>query len=1195
MYYTDVFVGQTGNIVNLKDALNAVLNGFNSNDLTQLVHGLCLFMGYPSCLCSLKANVDKSLQDISKKLKEDSEAVQSCLSSQLDLNCSNCISENILCKCCVISCIKELPTQSKCKCVKNTSNSCQCSGTNGKCCKDFLSGLEACLSLLNLKTDLAVCNCKAPDCCNNGTCTNSKCNLCKPETSTITGLGLSRPNPVRLAKRLSDMLCGTRDQAGQTCKCGCGSGTKNTSCCCFCHNGCKTGKISVLCSKACPGCSAQHPQTGECGLKDFCKSINTIRVLVGSKEMTCCDGGKNCHCALDSGSKCSSSGCCVEQATSSNDHYQHSVKCMILRVVKFFKDFPLDASSPSKCSKICCELICVGKYCDFLKMFFDKGGQKSCGKCNGGPQKNCKGSTLQSQPSPNNCCNGTDGCKSGDCCLGCQECDAIKFRNALETLKLSSPCGQDLYRTLDAFIQYCREVLGPKANSTVKNAVTVAKKICTPNCKSTGGSCQCPSTSSPCKGCQHILQDPQLKVLLAGGYSSSYSSSASWKSLCSHKSGSGSPCSSCQDSSCPCQGSFPLYACPDNGCCEKCPKRLCAKIFLGMLPCLYYALKYLYDRCKGDWSSHKIINNNSSLHRFLRGMGYEIAKLDGTKKGGEILDSLKTLFTSSNGSEFKDLYEKSKKYFTSFPSRSLSSPGSLSPSTVRSMLLWLYGLRFQKHFSDLVSHSEFLCSPFGNSFNADAFCYYIHTCSFILPVAIISFIEDSSVQSLDSEFSKFFYPSDPSDLFEKFCEYSRKIFVALNFLCIQCKNGPSQAGWQSCWYGQKCAVEPLSSSSPSGCSSSCSGSKTYLCNSKGHSGKCSGSSHSSSSCPHPLMRFLCHSKPNSDSESYPFHLPGITPMGFESSNLSSTARDGLSLYAVLHVFCESGFYPLTRLVQFILCVSQRPPETLLELFAFFVKFKDSGVFTSKFADYVTGEPGFYSGSDLKNALENFIGSGSHSGNSHSADLKSLYDCPGQKGSGTSHPTCGKYLYPLTYNAYNNNIFIKDFLDTYLSIVCHYAPNFKEKLKDFYNEALTKSLKCCLSSSKCEKIVECPCALPFLYSFGFGFRSPKILNGTNKKSCSDFITQLGLVANGDLFTNLLEEIDNFLWSIRFPFFFGFLYVWFFVLSYFFYVILIKLDTVHTGSHLHLPRSFKILPSTLFSDASSKLKDLSYFTL
>ncbi|KAK1932202.1 variant erythrocyte surface antigen-1 family protein [Babesia divergens] len=1212
MYYTDVFLGSV-NIDKLKSALNAELGSSELNgDLTQLVHGLCLFLGYPSCLCSLKVNVDKSLQDISQKLIQDFKAVQSCVNSQtLNLNCNSCNSNEILCKCCVISCIKEL--RDKCECVQKSSQSCQCSGTNGKCCKDFLSGLEACLSLLNLKTDLAACDCNGDTCCETGQCTN-KCKVCDPDKSTITGLGLSRPNPVRLAKRLSDMLCGTQ-KSGQKCSCDCGSGSSNTSCCCFCHNGCTTKNLSDLCSKSCPGCSCS--KSGQCGLKAFCKSINTIRVLVGSKEMTCCDGGKNCHCQLEGSSKCSGSGCCVVKASSGNDHYQHSVKCMILRVVKFFASF--DASSSSKCSKLCCELICVGKYCDFLKMFYDKGGKDKCGTCNS-KGSNCPGSKIKTQST--SCCGGNPSdCSNSDCCLGCQDCDAIKFRKALETLKLSSPCGQDLYRTLKDFLDYCLNVAEPFIKS-VKEKINAAKGKCVSGCNSASQSktpCSCSQTSGSCLGCQEIREKHNdIMAILAGGYSSAYSSNAKWDSLCQKSSG---PC--CGQSSCPqdCSSSNP--SCPSK-CCEKCPKRLCAKIFLGMLPCLYYGLKILWVRCKDGsefpgWNQ-KNIPEALQLRKFLEALGFSFSHLNSSLPAGHLPGLLEKLFGSSG--VFDKLYDfVSKKYFSPSVSPGSISPNSSPPTTVRQMLLWLYGLRFQKHFSDLVENCKSLCLPFGNSFHPEAFCYYIYTCCFLLPVSVISVIQcpDGSPSFLPShsDWTSFSYPDDLSSLFEKLCEYARKIFVALNFLCIQCKNDRNSAGWNDCAFGQRCAekFQEISSTSgftsSSGCSS-CKYSGAYLCTAINKdpvhdhcngsastqksclgfgstSTSCSGSSaHPQSKtktactpCPHPLMRFLCDSDSKSKSKALqnfrtPFHLPGTTPMGFK--DLSSTARDGWSLYAILTVFCEDGFYPLTRLAEFALCVSLQPPDTLGELFAFFKKFVSSNVFKNNFVEWINGEPGFYSGSDLTNAMKDLYGS--HSG-SHS-DLKSLYDCSGS--------SCGKYLYSLTENAYKD--FIEGFLDTYLSFVCHLGPTFEKKLKEFQEEFSSSS---CCSSGSCQKIVECPCALPKFYAQGFVYYSPHSLN-TNNKICSDFIAQLGkVVGKGSPLQDLLDAIDAFIWSIRFPFFFGFLYVWFFVLSYFCYVILIKLDTFHTGSHLHLPRSFKILPSTLFSDASSKLKDLSYFTL
>ncbi|KAK1935272.1 variant erythrocyte surface antigen-1 family protein, partial [Babesia divergens] len=1224
MYYTDVFVG-SNDIDKLKDALNAELKGSVLNDaLTQLVQGLCLFMGYPSCVCKPKKSVGESLKKISKELKEELKNYEcsSITISNSDLNCNSCSDSHVVCKCCVLDCISKV--QTSCLCVKGSNKNCSCSSVEPKrCCKDLLEKLKASLSLLNLKADMEnLCQCN-DDCCVDGVCTqkgSSNCNHCKtlqtPKDYTVTGLGLLRPSPIRLAERL-DKIFGTGGKSKGSCSCQCGSTDK--SCCCL---ACDTQKCAQACScngsGSCPHGSQPQPQPSPCPCKEFCSKINSIKVLEKSSDMTCCQEGAKCHCELQgSPNKCTpSSGqkcCVVDDKSGSGRNFQQGVKCMIRRLVRFFKDLPLDSSvsSSQNCSKLCCELICVGKYCEFLRDFYNKGGQKSCGTCNPGTKGKCPGSTLQSPASSNNCCGGDPStCSTSNCCLGCQECDAIKFRNALEGLKYSSPCGQELYRVLDNFLYYCFNVfMGHK--DFIRNTLLKAVKGC-PSCNKTGQNssgwkaCECSSSSSgSCTACPKLLGNSKLMSVLLSQYSSSYdSSSAKWESLCpttpkpSSTCCCGQPSCSCSKSSLnSCCKSSSVSSCDPSKCCDACPQRKAAKIFLGMLPCLYYGLKILYDRSKYDsgfagWHDISVNSDGkpeSALGKFLYAWGFQTIESSGssTIHLDPLLQAmvlpvlLENLFTPKSSVNFKNLYENCKIYFTSFSSRSISNSDSPSnpPTTVREILLWLYGLRFHKHFSELVENCKSLCSPFGNSFNSDAFCYYIHTCSFILPISIISFIEDSSsalsLLSSSSDWKDFSYPEDPFKLFETFCDFVRKIYIPLHFLRFQCSLDKDKAGWQNCYFGKNCQTTGTSSPSPSGCS--CQGSDKYLCT-KDHSG-CSGSSSScTAKCPHPLQAFLIDGSSVPPSKDYPFGLPGITPMGFESSNLSSTAKSGYDLYAVLHVFCESGFYPLTRLVEFALCIFRYPPETLGEFFAFFKRFAESDVFKN-FGDYVDGEPGFYSGSDLKTALENLF---KH--NSHSNDLKSLYDCPGQKGSSGSPPTCGKYLYSLTYNAYNNKNFIEGFLDTYLSWICYRAEKFYSDFKDFH-KASTKSLKCCSASCK---IVECPCALPRLYAQGFTFVSPGDLNcvtssGTSKhvspgqggkdhgkhspgdekcttKSCSDFVAQLEKVAGKDSpLQTLLTVIDNFIWSIRLPFFFGFLYVWFFVLSYFCYVILIKLDT------------------------------------
>ncbi|KAK1932193.1 hypothetical protein X943_004047, partial [Babesia divergens] len=248
-------------------------------------------------------------------------------------------------------------------------------------------------------------------------------------------------------------------------------------------------------------------------------------------------------------------------------------------------------------------------------------------------------------------------------------------------------------------------------------------------------------------------------------------SSAKWDSLCS-KSGS-QPCPSC--SSCHSSG-LSSTSC-HGSCCPNCDVRKAAKIFLGFIPCLYYALKYLKDKCNnGGWRDHIINHKDHSLHRFLVGMGFDLAKLDDSKNGKHIFDSLSSLFTGSS-KPLQSLYEKSKKYFTSSSSSLVPSSDS-KPETVRDILLWLSGLPFIPQFPKLLQHCNGLCSDIKDSSNPvkfDNFETSLFNSCFLSPF-VLAAIEDhkeafEKFPPYKSEWQKFSYPEDPSDLLEKLCEY----------------------------------------------------------------------------------------------------------------------------------------------------------------------------------------------------------------------------------------------------------------------------------------------------------------------------------------------------------------------------------------------------------------------------------------
>ncbi|KAK1935251.1 variant erythrocyte surface antigen-1 family protein [Babesia divergens] len=1225
MYYTDVFVG-TVNINKLKSALIAELKGFNSIDLTQLVQGLCLFMGYPSCLCKPKKSVGESLKKISKELKEELKNYECLLKPSLNCN-SSCSDSHVVCKCCVLDCINEVQGSS-CQCVKGGSKNCSCSidDTNKRCCKDLLEKLKASLSLLNLRADMEkLCSCPE-NCCENGECKASQgCSVCinlqASNTSdyTITGLGLLRPSPKRLAGRLEGFF-GGKSSYEHSCRCQC-NGSKDPSCCCL---ACGTGKCSEACS---PGCLC--PQSGPCPRKVFCEAIQNVKVVAHTSQMKCCDSGTKCHCELQNSSPCSSN-CCASKSPSGKSN-QQSLKCMLRRLVTYFKDL----ETSSKKFKSCCDLLCVVKMCHFLWKFYGKRNLNECSKCKSGKSQ-CSSKAGQ-------CCSGSSPqCSSGSTCQNCSECQQIcyakEFSRALEALKLSSPCGQNLYRVLDDFLYYCCNVIAPQQRAIENKIKGLQEKHCqkasqTPQCCPKDPSktpCTCPSGSSSCQACQQLSKDSQLKPLLFSEFSSAYSSSAS------------------------------LASSPED------EQKNAAKIFLGMLPCLYYGLKYLNEKCKGDWKDLYISNKDYSPGRFLIGLGFDVEKLQG-KKGSDIFGPLSSLFTSSNG-PLQSLYEKSKIYFTSLSSRSSPVPSPDSPSqpkTVREILLWLSGLPFTSGFEALLQHCERLCLATQGSVKPENFKASLFDSCFLSPF-VLGAIEGSKSdeEALEnfppykSEISKFSYPEDPSDLLEKLCENARKVFPPLKFLCMQCELDKDQGGWKNCYFGQKCSVNSGSGSfsSSSGCSS-CPNSKTYLCTASGsnkdvhgkhcdpkgggqcinaNGGKCdisgSTSKHTSTNCkpcPHPLMRFLCDGSDSSQSQSpsSPFRLPfsfarldfSQTPpvildassdkdfltMGFDSSKLSPTGRSGESLFVILDIFVGNSNSDqkvcfLRDLLRFLLCLTRTPPETLGELFSFYYKLAEwvkknetdqkKKDFKTSLETFIDSLPGTYSGQKLTGAVQSLYESEGHKNKNHSDppySLKLLAHCWTASGS----DPCGNFLFPLATNAWD--LFAPSNSDVYLSWLCHLAKDFKGHFKKFQGEFSSSSNSCCSSSSGSQcKILECPCILPKFYKNGFTFMLPSKLSG---KNCSNFITQLKAFVTKSTLDDLIEEIENFLWHIRKPFFLFVLAFWAFVISYFLYVQLYKLDLLHLKSHAHFSRSFKILPSTLFSDASSRLKDLSYFTL
>ncbi|KAK1935243.1 hypothetical protein X943_002928, partial [Babesia divergens] len=198
---------------------------------------------------------------------------------------------------------------------------------------------------------------------------------------------------------------------------------------------------------------------------------------------------------------------------------------MIRRLVKFF----CGLGSPSgNFFKSCCEVFCAAKTCYFLWDFYNKKNLDECSKCKSGSPGTCNGSKIKTQST--SCCNGEfSKCAStSDCCLGCQDCDAIKFRKALEDLKYSSPCGHDLWRVLDDFLYYCVHMVGAHVDR-IKDKLKGTCSQCQPGTSSCDCNNQC---NGSCPGCKELLGDSHFMAILTRKFSSSYDSSkAKWNLL----------------------------------------------------------------------------------------------------------------------------------------------------------------------------------------------------------------------------------------------------------------------------------------------------------------------------------------------------------------------------------------------------------------------------------------------------------------------------------------------------------------------------------------------------------------------------------------------------------------------------------------------------------------------------------------
>ncbi|KAK1937253.1 variant erythrocyte surface antigen-1 family protein [Babesia divergens] len=633
----------------------------------------------------------------------------------------------------------------------------------------------------------------------------------------------------------------------------------------------------------------------------------------------------------------------------------------------------------------------------------------------------------------------------------------------------------------------------------------------------------------------------------SGDYSYSYSSNARWENLCKWYSSARcckdkSGCDKCKGGSC------------DGSCCNDCELIKCAKIFLGIIPCLFNGLNYLCIMCKGEWKEKHF--GDSDFNGFLRVMGYPFTYV--------------------------------------YPSGTGMSRSTTKPTTIRDMLQWFSVFPLRPAFEPLLEYCDSQCKDMPITIKAKELKLNLRSFCFLCPTILMT------IECPDGSDSPFWYdlhrdalqfncPVDVYTLFETVNEYIYTLSVHLNFLRIQCSRTKDQGGWQYCKYGRYTSAEGAVGSNTQSyyhynqhCD--CPKASEYLCTHTGNNYYYYGYN-SGNDCPSPLRKFLMG---NSS------HFKNTVKMGFKLSEKSHD-KEGEDICKVLKRLWEPGQESLiTKLCRCLVFISRRPPESLGDLFAFFYNLpaKWNANYYSKsiktfIENYIDDEPGSYEGKKIIDAVEKLRDSnGSHNNgwNYSQGDLQSLHGC----NNNNYYHSCGHYLRPLILEVYD--LYDQMYVSMYVSWIVYLAPKFYSLLEDLKGKFEQCNFCRGHGGNGWDYITNCPCALPTLYSYGFTFNDPSQFHS---KRCTDIIEQLKTVLGDSApLKELIQECDEFLWSIRQMFLFPLCIAWARVILQLIYMFIFQLDITRFGSHL-FSKSSKESPAILFTTKRVKVSKVSYF--
>ncbi|CDR96151.1 hypothetical protein BBBOND_0300560 [Babesia bigemina] len=488
------------------------------------------------------------------------------------------------------------------------------------------------------------------------------------------------------------------------------------------------------------------------------------------------------------------------------------------------------------------------------------------------------------------------------------------------------------------------------------------------------------------------------------------------------------------------------------------------------------------------------------------------------------------------------------------------------------------------------------------------------------------------------------YPSSSSACFDTLVDVLNRLYDQLYFVYVQCYRESDDISWRDCWYGRYVGGSDWRCNEKQ-CPNQMGGQTCPQIANQNADQKCD--QHPKCGLKSPLQSFLedglpgflphSFSKPGCKLECTVSNHRGIpckTPMGFaDISVTASRTSKGERIMKVLGAFCGQQDSPLTKLCGVFICLLQKPPQTLGDMFSFYFCYLNEWGKNSKehkkdaFDKAVAGA--YFGVSYPQLNVSSIWLTSNHAHKTHgTGDLYSLYSCDCE---GKSEITCGRYMKPFGLNTWL--VFSNKNANRYLSWIVYLTETFYDLLDKLYknccNNCNSPGTKChgriCSASCEvksayesdnpskkvegkhhtkdCKSIAQCAFTRPTLYNYGFVLNSLTNLSGRDsvetKRTCGDFCRTLEKVISKNISDGaplpklIYVHIPEFLWKIREPFSYLVLALWSLSLLYLFYVLIGRLDTLHIRSHLRSLSSHKIAAQSLLAAARvGKLSKISY---